>query len=88
MRLISKDDGTWEMQRIRELEFLMLSKLEEACDPDGSQAAIDRLFPSPLGRPAVAFLKSALSASFVFPARHSSRKAWVLAIRTRLVAWS
>lgn len=53
MRMISKDDGTWEMQRIRELEFLMLSKLEDACDPEGSQAAIDRLFPSPLGRPAV-----------------------------------
>ncbi|MGI9240020.1 MAG: DUF2017 family protein [Verrucomicrobiales bacterium] len=53
MRLISKDDGTWEMQRIRELEFLMLSKLEDACDPDGSKAALDRLFPSPLGRPSV-----------------------------------
>ncbi len=53
MRLISKDDGTWEMQRIRELEYLMLSKLEDACDPGGSQGAIDRLLPSPLGRPAV-----------------------------------
>ena len=53
MRMISKDDGPWEMQRIRELEFLMLSKLEDATDPNGSKAALDRLFPSPLGRPAV-----------------------------------
>ena len=53
MRLISKDDGTWEMQRIRELEFLMLGKLEEAADPGRSSAANDRLYPSPLARPAM-----------------------------------
>jgi hypothetical protein len=53
MRLISKDDGTWEIQRIREMEFLMLSKLEEATDPDGCSGAGKRLYPSPLGRPAM-----------------------------------
>ena len=53
MRLISRDDGMWEIQRVRELEFLMLSKLEQAADPSGSDAARDRLFPSPLGRPAM-----------------------------------
>jgi hypothetical protein len=41
------------MQRIRELEFLMLNKLVGAADPNGSAAARGRLFPSPLGRPAM-----------------------------------
>lgn len=51
MRLISRDDGMWEMQRIGELEFLMLNKLDQATDPTGSDAAAERLFPSPLARP-------------------------------------
>ena len=41
------------MQRIREIEYLMLSKLPEATDTSGSKEAHERLFPSPLGRPAI-----------------------------------
>ena len=54
MQLFSNDDGTWQIQDMGEIEFLMLSKLKEAVDPGDSQAAKDRLYPSPLGRPAMA----------------------------------
>ena len=53
MRIISNDDGTWEMRRISEIEFRMLSKIGEAADPEGSDDAMQRLYPSPLGRPAM-----------------------------------
>ena len=53
MRLISRDDGTWEMQRIGEMEFLMLGKLGDAANPGDSAEAWGRLFQSPLGRSAV-----------------------------------
>jgi len=53
MRFVSNDDGTWEMEGIREFEFLMLQKLPETTDPTGSEAAAKRLFPTPLGRPPV-----------------------------------
>ena len=51
MRLISNDDGTWEIQRMREMEFLMLSRLEQAADTSESPGARERLFPTPLARP-------------------------------------
>lgn len=50
MRLRSNDDGTWEIQRLRELEFLMLGKLEGAVDTSDLPEAHDRLYQSPLGR--------------------------------------
>jgi hypothetical protein len=53
MEMISRDDGTWEMSRVQEIEFLMLGKLVEALDPSGSEAALRRLYPSPLPRPAM-----------------------------------
>ena len=53
MQLISNDDGTWEMLEVRELELLMLSKIAESADPGDSQAAFERLYPSPLGRPSI-----------------------------------
>ncbi|MFT4550796.1 MAG: hypothetical protein ACI9UA_002760 [Pseudoalteromonas tetraodonis] len=53
MKLISNDDGTWEIQRMGEMEFHMLGKLGEATEAGDSKSAQDRLFPSLLGRPAI-----------------------------------
>lgn len=53
MQLFSKDDGTWQIEHIRDLELLMLNRLEEATDRGESESVKKRFFPSPLGRPAI-----------------------------------
>jgi len=54
----------WEIQRFHELEFLMLTKLVAATDPSGSAAAAARLFPLPLGRPAIDELEDEIVADW------------------------
>ncbi len=48
MELIPHSDGTWSMERVTELEHLMLARLPEAADPTGCVGAEHRLYPSPV----------------------------------------
>ena len=48
MELISHDEGTWSLNRVSGLEYLMLSRIQESADPSGCDEALDRLYPSPV----------------------------------------
>jgi len=48
MELISHNDGTWSLSKVSELEYLMLSRIQESADPAGCNEACSRLYPSPL----------------------------------------
>lgn len=48
MELTSHNDGTWSLERVSELEYLMLSRIQESADPTGCDEALDRLYPSPV----------------------------------------
>ena len=49
MELIKNDDSTWTLNKVSELEHLMLSRLPDSADPTGCEEASDRLYPSPIG---------------------------------------
>ena len=48
MELIKNDDSTWTLNKVSELEHLMLSRLPDSADPTGCEEASDRLYPSPI----------------------------------------
>ncbi len=48
MELISHNDGSWSLRKVSELEYLMLSRIQESADPAGCNEACSRLYPSPV----------------------------------------
>jgi hypothetical protein len=48
MELISNNDGKWSLKRVSELEYLMLSRIQDSADPSGCEEAVIRLYPSPV----------------------------------------
>ena len=48
MELATHDDGTWSLNKLHELEKMMLEKIAEAADPGENKAAEERLYPPPL----------------------------------------
>ena len=53
MQFIIHDDGTWSIRGLHALEKLLLERIIEASDPEDDERAMQRLFPSLLGRPAL-----------------------------------
>ena len=48
MELTSHNEGTWSLEKVSELEYLMLSRIKESANPAGCDGALDRLYPSPV----------------------------------------
>ncbi len=51
MELAVHNDGTWSLNKLHELEKMMLERIAETANPKGSDAAKERLYPSPLSNP-------------------------------------
>ncbi|MCH2061032.1 MAG: DUF2017 domain-containing protein [Verrucomicrobiales bacterium] len=61
MELIRHSDGRWSLARVSELEYLMLSRIQESADPSGCDQALERLYPSPVAPTAQLDHEAALS---------------------------
>lgn len=48
MELVANMDGTWSMQKLHDMERLLLEKIREAADYSDSPKARARIFPTPV----------------------------------------
>ncbi|MEM9481425.1 MAG: DUF2017 family protein [Verrucomicrobiota bacterium] len=48
MELVANMDGTWSMQKLHDMEKLLLEKIREAADYSDSEKAKERIFPTPV----------------------------------------
>lgn len=48
MELRRHSDGRWSLEKVSELEYLLLSRIQQAADPSDCEKAIERLYPSPI----------------------------------------